>query len=262
MKTNKHELAWKEHCRLNRSVSPFMQVTGKRSVWDMRQSTMVTQNYFSHKTRARMLGKTLDFNRTLCAQKHLHNSKLFKTQEMTNENGVGANRNKIEIDRSRFTPMAYKSNGRYGSSWISVNANSSIIMTNKMKSLRRRKVAKRLLHVLKKLHQTRHEITTNKFISLFPVKEFQLLKSKQFLAAVKENKIGKARELLKENKYLIYQFDKLKRTALHLAVQNNNQEMVKFLIRHKAFVNDIDLLGNTPLYYAIKNKNIDIAYVS
>lgn len=60
---------------------------------------------------------------------------------------------------------------------------------------------------------------------------------------------------------MIRSVNKLKRTALHVAVQNNSQEMVKFLIRHRAYLSDVDLLGNSPLYYAIKNKNIDIAYV-
>ena len=46
-----------------------------------------------------------------------------------------------------------------------------------------------------------------------------------------------------------------------MAVQNNSKEMVKFLLRRKAYVNDIDFLGNSPFYYAIKNRNVDIAYV-
>ena len=190
-----------------------MKVIGRKSGLNPMQSALMTQNYFSHKSRNRMLGKTIDFNMGLkgymTSQKPLKTSKLFKTQEASNENGAWTNKKRLEIDKTGFTPMAFKTCCTPGENWLSNNSKSTIVIGYKMKNVRKKKVAKSLLKTLKKLHQTKHKITTNKYSHLFPSKEFQLLKSKKFLAAVKDNDIGKARELLKENKYLIYQHDKV-----------------------------------------------------
>ena len=207
MKIKKHEQAWIDHCRLNRSVSPFMRVMGTRSGLNPMECALMTQNYFSQKSRSRMLGKTIDFNAGL--KRYMTYQKPFKTQEITCENGVRGNKKRIEIDKHGFTPMGYKTNCTEKGKWITSNSKSTIVMNHWTKNLRKKKVMKSLLKTLKKIHQTKHRITTSKYSYLFPVKEFQLLKSKEFLAMVKGNNIEKARELLKENKYLIYQHDRV-----------------------------------------------------
>jgi ankyrin repeat protein len=59
--------------------------------------------------------------------------------------------------------------------------------------------------------------------------------------------------LLKENKYLVHDFDGCHLTALHWAARRNNHEMISVLLENgHANVNAHDLAGRTSLYHASK----------
>jgi ankyrin repeat protein len=48
---------------------------------------------------------------------------------------------------------------------------------------------------------------------------------------------------------------------LHIAVQKNDIEMVKLLLSFDAFIDAVDFFGNSVLYYAIKARNMEVAWV-
>ncbi len=53
--------------------------------------------------------------------------------------------------------------------------------------------------------------------------------------------------------------DKSLNSELYEAVKNKNEAMVQFLLDRNANVNYIDIIGNTPLYMALKNNMTEIA---
>lgn len=50
-------------------------------------------------------------------------------------------------------------------------------------------------------------------------------------------------------------------TLLHFAVIHNNSEMVTYLLVHNAYVNTMDMGGDTPLHYAARYKRHEIAKI-
>merc|ERR1711967_169073 len=47
-------------------------------------------------------------------------------------------------------------------------------------------------------------------------------------------------------------------TPLHIAAQNGHEEVVKTLLKYKAYVNCVNLSGNTALHFAYTYKYVDI----
>ena len=60
-------------------------------------------------------------------------------------------------------------------------------------------------------------------------------------------------EYLFENKFLVYEFDYIYMTALHWSCKRGNIEISKILIEHKCDIDSEDMIGRTPLYFAVYN---------
>ena len=58
---------------------------------------------------------------------------------------------------------------------------------------------------------------------------------------------------LNNNKYLVYDFDNCFMTGLHWACRRNHPGLVKLLLEKGADPNFEDIIGRTPLYYALLN---------
>jgi ankyrin repeat protein len=58
-----------------------------------------------------------------------------------------------------------------------------------------------------------------------------------------------------KSKYMVYQYDSVGLTPLHLAVKCNLYEMAALLLNHDSDVNTIDLYSRTALLIAVKNNN-------
>ena len=58
--------------------------------------------------------------------------------------------------------------------------------------------------------------------------------------------------MLKNNKYLVYDFNNLKQTALHCACQRGHKEVVTILLSMKPFVDKLDMIGRNPIFFAAK----------
>ena len=93
---------------------------------------------------------------------------------------------------------------------------------------------------------------------LIPSKCFELPDAKQFLVEVGIGNIEGAKTLLKEEPRLLYQYDTLKRTALHRAIARGNNSMVRFLLTFFPDLEARDIFGKSPLDLALKANDIAI----
>jgi len=78
--------------------------------------------------------------------------------------------------------------------------------------------------------------------------------SEELLNSVKKGELSKVRDLIKRGANVNIK-DKDGKTPLHIAVENNYEDIVKVLIQNNADVNIKDNNGNTPLHIAIMNGN-------
>lgn len=56
----------------------------------------------------------------------------------------------------------------------------------------------------------------------------------------------------------IDEVDHLRKTPLHVAALNGHLEVVKFLLNHDAYINCGDIMGLTPLFYAVRKNQINV----
>lgn len=94
--------------------------------------------------------------------------------------------------------------------------------------------------------------------NLLPKQEYELPQSRQFLMSVNQGDTAVIGSFLRQDKRFLYQFDAIKRTALHKAVSREDLAMVKYLLNHHPDLEAKDLFGQTPLGIALKKENIAI----
>lgn len=94
--------------------------------------------------------------------------------------------------------------------------------------------------------------------NIIPKHEYERPKSRQFFLAVGMKDVGLVAAFLKRDKKLLYQYDAMKRTALHRAVAREDLDMVKLLLSYFPDVEATDVFGDTPLSIALKKKNLEI----
>ncbi|KAL4442916.1 hypothetical protein ABPG74_010805 [Tetrahymena malaccensis] len=87
---------------------------------------------------------------------------------------------------------------------------------------------------------------------IFSSKPFQKKFSYELIQAAKLGDIMKVIECLNENRFLVFDFDYIFQTALHWATKRNHYQIVDMLIKNGADVNSKDIMGRTPLFFALK----------
>lgn len=83
-----------------------------------------------------------------------------------------------------------------------------------------------------------------------PVEPFTDRHSLRFLMACRLGDFDKVTKLLMGNRWLVLEFDKVKKTGLHWAARRNHVEIMGNLLKSGAFIDARDCIGRTPLYLA------------
>ncbi len=90
----------------------------------------------------------------------------------------------------------------------------------------------------------------------FPARPFQSEHASEFFNTVTQGDLTNIRVMLNKNRFLVYDFDYVGRTALHVAARKNHVEVMKELLGRLADPNATDISGRTPLYVAAKYASI------
>lgn len=93
--------------------------------------------------------------------------------------------------------------------------------------------------------------------NIFPSKSYFREGSYTLIEACKKGKVEKIMDLLKWNKYLVYDFDPVHQTALHWAAKRNFPEIIKILLEHGAYIDCKDGGRRTPLFIASRLGHAD-----
>lgn len=84
----------------------------------------------------------------------------------------------------------------------------------------------------------------------------------KFMEAAKKGDTEVLRKMLDDQSNILHtEYDSLRQTALHLTTMNNHLEASESLVAAGANVNAVDIFGRTPLFNAIRNKNLSLVYL-
>ena len=124
-------------------------------------------------------------------------------------------------------------------------------------------------HYLTELIIAEHEKTRERFASLglnapgTPVSYTGIQTMRQqitkqdpkaiLLQAVSQRSMPQLRRVLREEPSSVFAYDEIGRTALHIAAEMGNEDMVGYLIRMSARINPDDDFGKLPLHYAVQS---------
>lgn len=118
-----------------------------------------------------------------------------------------------------------------------------------------RKELKEYLKKLASMKLSTEEVIQEKVFTMAP---FERKGSYAFFTAIKEENVALFREIVRDNRYLVFDVDYAKMTPLHWAAKKNNNFMCEKLMNLGADISAKDCLGRYPLYFAVKNKNVDL----
>jgi hypothetical protein len=82
--------------------------------------------------------------------------------------------------------------------------------------------------------------------------------SKPFFKYVFHNEVNKIFEILKVDRFQVFQYNESWQTPLILAVKHGHKETAKLLISFGADCNWRDIVGRSPLFYAVQNQDVDL----
>ncbi|CAK84607.1 unnamed protein product (macronuclear) [Paramecium tetraurelia] len=137
--------------------------------------------------------------------------------------------------------------------------NSDRIVTITQDIMRRKIDFKKIQHELKKTLQYISRLNLDIYQAfsdqVISQKPFQKEHSYEFIQAAKQGKEWEVKEFIKDNKYLVYDFDYIYMTALHWACKRGHFEIVKLLVENGADIEFQDIIGRPTLYFAIIGGN-------
>lgn len=94
--------------------------------------------------------------------------------------------------------------------------------------------------------------------NVFSKSPYEKKGASEFFSAIKEGNKAKFRDLIRVNKFLVFDFDFARMTPLHWGAKKNDTSICETLINMGADFNAKDCLGRTPLFFALKNQNVDL----
>lgn len=77
----------------------------------------------------------------------------------------------------------------------------------------------------------------------------------KFLMAIKSNDRDRVMDIINADRYIVYHSDCAGMTGLHWAALRENDTLVELLLKSNADPMQYDVLGHTPLYFAVKTGN-------
>lgn len=90
----------------------------------------------------------------------------------------------------------------------------------------------------------------------FPSRPLQSVGAKELLKETKRGNGDQVRRMLARDRFLVYEYDFVGRTALHHAARRNLFGIMKTLLEKNADPNAGDISGRTPLYIAAKYASV------
>ncbi|KRX04983.1 Ankyrin repeat-containing domain [Pseudocohnilembus persalinus] len=105
-----------------------------------------------------------------------------------------------------------------------------------------------------------HNLKPKDFIKnkVFSTKPFEKQGGKQFFEFVKQNNVQECKNMLRFNKYLLYDVNHFGMTPLVQACKLKYYIMAKELIQSGSFLDDEDMLGRSSLYFSIQNQDLQL----
>ena len=108
--------------------------------------------------------------------------------------------------------------------------------------------------LIKKMKLTRKDINSHVVWHWEPYHDPD---SRDFIMAVKRNDFKAVQKYIRfTSRFLVFEFDECRLSALMWAVKRDFFQMSKFLIDSCSRVDWLDMLGRTPLHSAVKNDNL------
>jgi len=89
-------------------------------------------------------------------------------------------------------------------------------------------------------------------VDSLPKIPFENIDAKKLILASKNGDNQEVESLLQNNPSLVYEFDKVHRTALHWATKMKHYSTMKILLTQNSNPNAFDIAQRTPLHYAAK----------
>ncbi|KAL4477297.1 hypothetical protein ABPG73_003423 [Tetrahymena malaccensis] len=182
----------------------------------------------------------------------LNTIKQMKFQDLVNEHGN---------NNTSYYNDTLSSRNKNVSQIQAISENKFINQISKDQILQKKKVKilrqqlKEALRYLFKLKISPSEISSNQ---VFSTKPYQKKGSYELISYSKKGDTELVRDLTMENKYLVYDFDYVYMTALHWACKRGHCQVAGMLIKQGADVDAKDLIGRTPLYFAISIQDAPI----
>ncbi|KAL4487638.1 hypothetical protein ABPG72_017427 [Tetrahymena utriculariae] len=109
-------------------------------------------------------------------------------------------------------------------------------------------IFKSTVKLLQRLNLKPQDVINNK---IFGSKPFEKQRSQEFFACVKANNVEQVSYLLRVDKFLVYDYDFYFMTPLHWACKRGLLKMVQLLLKFNSDLEAEDLVGRTPLFFAI-----------
>ncbi|KAL4437581.1 hypothetical protein ABPG74_017819 [Tetrahymena malaccensis] len=109
-------------------------------------------------------------------------------------------------------------------------------------------IFKQTVKLLQRLNINPQDVINNKIFSSRP---YEKERSQEFFACVKANNVEQVSYLLRVDKFLVYDYDFYFMTPLHWACKRGLLKMVQLLIKFNSDLEAEDLVGRTPLFFAI-----------
>ncbi|CAD8128783.1 unnamed protein product [Paramecium sonneborni] len=147
--------------------------------------------------------------------------------------------------------------------WKNINSNKKRIRQKKVymklddeqlqekKKQRRQYLCQKLLQWLQKMN--RCKISLQEMSSFqFPSQPFQIDGSFIFLRYIKYNNMVEIKNLIKFNRNLLFEFNHLGQTCLHIAASKGNSVLLQYLLQCGADYEAKDFMNRNPLWYAVE----------
>jgi ankyrin repeat protein len=129
------------------------------------------------------------------------------------------------------------------------------------KYLHKKKILSKFKEILIRcaIHYKRLNISLEQFykLDLDSIQPFSNKESYTLICAIKDKDINHINKLLKNNYFLVYDFDHFKQTPLHWAAKRNVYQVISLIVSKGANVNAKDNTGRTPLHVAAAYNNLE-----